>query len=317
MVIAASEPALIALDWGSTQLRAYLVGADGRVLHERRSDAGASRTQHGAFQAAYEALAADWLTLDLHAMACGMVGSAHGWVEAPYLACPAHPERLAGGLVVAGSGRARVHIVPGLRMDSDDRPDVMRGEETQVFGMLRLHPELAAACTLVMPGTHSKWVQVQGGTVTGFCTRMTGECFALLRQHSVLARLMAEGNPEPDAEAFARGVVAAREGGGADLLRSLFGVRALALRGSLGANAQAEYLSGLLIGTEVAAGLRDEAAGGPCVLVGEPALCARYEQAFALWHRATETVGGAATVAGLFALAGQAGLLPAAARPRT
>lgn len=311
MVSVASAPALVALDWGSTQLRAWLVGADGTVLQERRSDGGASRLQHGAFQAAYEALAADWLALELPAIACGMVGSAHGWVEAPYLACPARPEQLAGALVEAGSGRARVHIVPGLRVESDQQPDVMRGEETQVFGVLCLHPELAQASTLVMPGTHSKWVQVQGGAVTGFCTRMTGECFALLRQHSVLARLMAQGDSAPDAEAFARGVLAAREGGGADLLRWLFGVRALALRGGLSPNAQPEYLSGLLIGTEIAAGLGDGGAPGRSVLVGEPALCARYEQAFALWGRATETVGGAATVAGLFALAREAGLLPA------
>jgi 2-dehydro-3-deoxygalactonokinase len=309
MVSAASEPALIALDWGSTQLRAYLLGPDGSVLQERRSDDGASRLQRSGFQAAYEALAADWLAFDLPAIACGMVGSAHGWLEAPYLACPARPERLAGALVVAGSGRARVHIVPGLRVDSDDEPDVMRGEETQVFGVLRLHPELAAASTLVLPGTHSKWVQVRGGAVTGFCTRMTGECFALLRQHSVLAKLMAEGDAAPAADAFARGVGTARDGGGADLLRWLFGVRAQALRGTLGPHDQAEYLSGLLIGSEIAAGLRDGGGEGRCVLVGEPALCARYEQAFQSWGRATTTVGGAATVAGLLALAREAGLL--------
>lgn len=301
--------ALIALDWGSTNLRAALLDGAGQVLDQRRSDDGAARVPHGGFEAAYRALAADWLDLRVPALACGMVGSTHGWAEAPYLACPARPAALAGALASAGRGPAAIRIVPGLCVDDPATPDVMRGEETQIVGLLHRHPEFAPAATLVMPGTHSKWVDVRDGGVAGFATRMTGELFAVLRQHSVLGRLMADGALPFDAAAFDRGVDAGRRGGAADLGRWLFGVRALGLRGGLTAEAQPDYLSGLLIGAEVAAGLAGRDAGLPLVLVGEAALCERYRRALAHWQRPATLFDGQTTVDGLWVLARAAGLL--------
>ena len=305
------EAALLALDWGSTHVRAYLLDHQGKVLAERRGDAGASRVPRGGFEAAYRALVGDWLGLGLPALACGMVGSAHGWVEAAYVACPARPQQLAAILALAGTGDAQVHIVPGLCVDSPLTPDVMRGEETQVFGLLHLHPDLAGDCTLVMPGTHSKWVRVSEGVVTGFATRMTGEMYAVLREHSVLGRLMAASADAtaPEWAAFERGVAAAREGGAGDLLHRLFGIRAFGLRGGLAPAEQADYLSGLLVGAEMMAGLAAAAPGSPLGLVGDPALCERYARALQAWGLTARRFDDTATVAGLWAVAHAAGLV--------
>ena len=268
---------MIALDWGSTRLRAWLLADGGAILAERQNGDGASVLEGGApgFDRALTALAGDWLKLGLPTLACGMVGSAHGWREAAYVACPARLDELHGHLVeVRTSGGAVVRIVPGL---IDASPDVMRGEETQVVGLVHAHPALADNACVLMPGTHAKWVQLRHGTVTGFRTRMTGEVYALLRSHSVLARLMSRDDTGWHPDAFEAGVDAARRGAGADLLGQLFAVRALGLTQRWPAAALADHLSGLLIGHELVCGLRQ--AQGPLVLVGEAALCERYVHA--------------------------------------
>lgn len=263
------EARLIALDWGSTRLRAFLLGADGAVLATRQSEQGAS-TLSGvdAFAQALAAVTGDWP--ELPRLACGMVGSQHGWREAPYAPCPADAAALAGQALQVD---AKFWILPGLMHDGA-QPDVMRGEETQIVGALALHPELAEQACLVLPGTHSKWARVESGRVTGFATHMTGELYALLRQHSVLARLMpADGSAAPSSRGFLAGVDAAREDGG--LGHQLFAVRTLGLFKRLAADQLPDYLSGLLIGHEIANELK---AGVPerLALVGDPALCERY-----------------------------------------
>jgi len=206
-------------------------------------------------------------------IACGMVGSAQGWVRAAYAPCPAGVDALAARLATV-RGRD-LYVVPGLSSPADP-PDVMRGEETQIVGALALHPELAEDACLVLPGTHSKWARVSQGRVTGFATHMTGELFALLRQHSVLARLMpADGSSPASPEAFLRGVDAAREDGG--LAHQLFAVRTLGLFKQMASEQLPDYLSGLLIGHEIASELTGEARR--LALIGDPALCARYVQA--------------------------------------
>lgn len=269
---------LIALDWGSTRLRAFLLGDGGEVLQTRQSDDGAATLQ-GAEQyaRALADLIGDWRERQpqLKLLACGMVGSQYGWREAPYVRCPANAEALASQLLKLDDA---IGIVPGL-VDDAARPDVMRGEETQIVGALALHPGLADEAVLVLPGTHSKWARVRGGRVTGFATHMTGELFALLRQHSVLNRLMpADGSSPAAPEAFLRGVEAAREPGG--LAHQLFAVRTLGLFKQLSAEQLPDYLSGLLIGHEITAELRQ--APQRVALIGDPALCARY--ALALQH---------------------------------
>jgi len=266
---------LIALDWGSTRLRAFLLGADGEVLETRQSNDGASAL-HGTdgFAAALAALVGDWRAQQpgLKLLACGMVGSQHGWREAPYVRCPADAADLAGQALQVDEA---LRIVPGL-VDDKGGPDVMRGEETQIVGALALHPELGDDACLVLPGTHSKWARVRQGRVTGFATHMTGELFALLRQHSVLARLMpADGSSPASPGAFLQGVDAAREDGG--LAHQLFAVRALGLFKRLASEQLPDYLSGLLIGHEIASELKGEARR--LALIGDPALCARYVQA--------------------------------------
>ncbi|MFY9512249.1 MAG: 2-dehydro-3-deoxygalactonokinase [Rubrivivax sp.] len=305
-----SSTRLIALDWGSSQLRAYRLGAEGQVLEQRASDDGASRLAGGAarFEAALRALAGDWLAPGVPVLACGMVGSQHGWREAAYAACPLVLGRLQDHLAaVDGSDGLRVHIVPGVRdRAANGQPDVMRGEETQLLGLLAERPALAAGATVVLPGTHSKWVQLRQGRLEAFATRMTGELFALLREHSVLGRLMAASTGF-DGAAFDRGVRAAREAGGADIARLLFSVRTLGLFDELPATGLVDYLSGLLIGTELAAGLPDSDAAAPLVLVGEAALCERYRRAFALWDREASVGTRPLAADGLWQLARQAG----------
>jgi len=299
--------ALVALDWGSSRLRAWRLDHAGTVLDERASDDGASRLQGGAaaFDAAWLRLTDGWPAVPT--IACGMVGSAHGWREAPYLDCPRALDALHEGLVRVATSRGNtVHLVPGL-MQRGPAPDVMRGEETQLAGLLQAAPELAAHARVVMPGTHSKWVDLVDGRVQRFATRMTGELFALLRDHSVLARLMAPGAATDDA-AFDHGVATAQAGEGADLARWLFGVRARGLFGELAPEASAEFLSGLLIGAEIASALREDA-GAPLALVGEPALTQRYARALHAFGRAARSFPQPLAAGGLWQVARAAGLL--------
>jgi 2-dehydro-3-deoxygalactonokinase len=244
--------------------------AQGQVLETRHSPQGAS-TLNGAaaFAPVLDGLIADWRGLPV--IACGMVGSQHGWREVPYAECPADAATLAAGSVAVDWQGQPVHLLPGLRCETAaGTPDVMRGEETQILGA-----GVTNGC-VVLPGTHSKWARVVDGAVRSFATQMTGELFALLRKHSVLGRLMPEADGD-DPAAFARGVAAARDQGDLGLPHQLFSVRTLGLVGQLPPTALADYLSGLLIGHEIRAGLVD--ADEALLLVGEPALCRRYATA--------------------------------------
>ena len=216
-------------------------------------------------------LVAGWLAAgETHILMAGMIGSRQGWVEAPYLPCPASPAAIAGALMPVPFDGATVAIVPGLtHREAAGIPEVMRGEETQLAGALTAAPD-GLFC---LPGTHSKWATVTSGSITGFTTAMTGEIFAALRHHTILGRLMTDG--PPDDAAFIQGVRRARTDGG--LLHHLFGIRTLGLSGELGETAAPAYLSGLLIGTELVA----IAPTAPVRLIGEPALCRLYTLALA------------------------------------
>jgi 2-dehydro-3-deoxygalactonokinase len=313
-MVMAAAPAFIGVDWGSTSLRAYLVAADGAVLEHSAAEQGASTLSgHGAFVAALEQVAGAWRATcpDLPVLACGMVGSAHGWLDVPYADCPAGSAALAAGLRRPPDGP---YIVPGVLCD-DGRlpPDVMRGEETQIVGALHLHEALRASSCIVLPGTHSKWAQICEQRIVRFATHMTGELYAVLRQHSVLGRLMPADVPA-DPDAFARGVEAARDHGDLGLQHQVFAVRSLGVTGRMAHAALADYLSGLLIGHEVRAGLQWRAVAGlgatPLALVGAPALCTRYQTALQRFDRAADLVLDNTAPAGLLALARAGGLLP-------
>ena len=295
----AAAPALLAVDWGTSALRGALLAADGRVLAEHSAPRGLLHVSPGGWEAAFEAEFGAWLQAhpSLLCLMSGMVGSRQGWAEAAYCPCPASLIDLASRLLWLRPGR--LAIVPGLSCEPDGQPDVMRGEETQVFGALQ---QLGLSqATLVLPGTHSKWVQVAGGRITGFATHMTGECFALLRQQSILARTLPADDTAPWVpEAFDDGVARAQQPGG--LLHHLFSVRSLALFERRDGASLLSYLSGLLIGEELRA--QAPPAGQPVLLVGSAALVQRYQRALMQSGvSSVQAVGADAAWTGLAALA--------------
>ena len=287
---------IVAIDWGTSSLRGVRLDAQGEVLDERASLQGILNVPPGGFEAVFQAQFGDWLDgSNTPCLISGMAGSRQGWREAPYCQCPSGASDIAAALswVVPG----RVAIVPGLSCERDGAPDVMRGEETQIFGALDM---LGLADALfVLPGTHSKWAEVRGGRVESFSTAMTGEVYALLRRHSILARtLPPEDGPLHDA-AFDAGVERAMRS--ASLLQSAFTVRTLALFERSTPEELASYLSGLVIGEELRA--QGLLAGRRVHVIGNDALTQRYQRALARVGAEAVAVGAQATWRGLWNIA--------------
>jgi 2-dehydro-3-deoxygalactonokinase len=287
---------LIAVDWGTSSLRAARLADDGRVLEERSAPRGILTVPPGGFPQVFDEICGDWMRApDALALICGMAGSRQGWIEAPYCRCPAGFEDVAGQLAWVESGR--IAMVPGLTCERDGVPDVMRGEETQIFGALDLL-ELDAAL-LVLPGTHSKWVRVSGARIEHFSTFMTGEFYALLRQHSIIARMMPPDDGDLDEAAFERGVSHAMRS--STLLHAAFSARTLALFERLPPAALPSYLSGLVIGEELAAQQFPD--GADVVIIGSDALTRRYELGLRMLGVTAQRAGSEATWRGLRAIA--------------
>ena len=291
-----NDEGFLALDWGTTNLRAWRLGADGRVQRAAEFQLGVSRLAPGEAAARFESEVRPALGGEsLPALACGMIGSNLGWVPAPYIDCPASLETLAGGLVEAAPG---VRIIPGLRCHGLAGPDVMRGEETQILGWLAADPaRRRGRRLLVHPGTHAKWVTIDDGALTRFNTSMTGELYSVLGAHSLLR--FPEGGSDDD-RAFDAGAAAAGDGGA--LATRLFGLRGLVVNEQLPTASAASWLSGLLIGAEVGAlwpMLRDGVADG-VDLLGDAGLCVLYARVLEA-RGVTYTVsdGEAAVLAGL------------------
>ena len=325
---------LIALDWGTTSLRAYKLAAGAVVLEQRALSSGimqlpkTPRVINGGecsdgFELAFEEACGDWLDAqpDLPVIACGMVGSAQGWREAAYCETPANVANLGNSLQTLVSLRGtRVHIVPGV-IQRSRLPNVMRGEETQVLGVLQNLPAEAGGDLLIgLPGSHSKWVEVIDGCITHFDTFMTGEVFAVLSEHSILGRTQQQGAAF-DGLAFDRGVqVALSADGELGVLSTLFSARTLGLTGELAPTAQADYLSGLMIGHELTAlaavqRRRCHSVHLPAIiLIGNAQLCARYGRALEACGFARVTLAEQATERGLWQLALAAGLLDSSSR---
>lgn len=271
---------MIAIDWGTSSFRAYRLDARGGILQARASDRGILKVLPGQFAGVLQSELSGW-TEELIVMS-GMVGSRQGWIEAPYVQCPAGLDDIARAMREVAKG---IWIVPGVSC-RHAVPDVMRGEETQILGS-------GAHGTICLPGTHSKWVEVSDGRIERFSTAMTGEVYAVLKQHSILGRMMEEGAPDP--AAFQQGVARSGEAGG--LLHHLFGVRTRGLMGELAPAASASYLSGILIGHELrASGTRKFG------LLGAPQLAALYAQAAAALGIRTEMLDPDAAVHALFRL---------------
>jgi 2-dehydro-3-deoxygalactonokinase len=313
----AKQAALLALDWGTSSLRAYLLNGAMELIACRDAGQGIMHLPLDGFAGALGSLCGDWLGAqpELPVIASGMVGSAQGWMEVPYVAAPASIDALAGGIrYVTGPQDRRIALVPGVMQDGD-KPNVMRGEETQVAGALAVAPDFFAGPDehlIVLPGTHSKWVRVREGRIVSFLTFMTGELYAVLRHHSLLGRLMRDDCSD-DPQAFELGLSAA-EDSEAGALSALFSVRTLGLTGRLHPSQLGEYLSGLLIGHEIREARHLLAtqfdATRPLALVGAEDLCRRY--ALALQRFGVPVHGkdfSEATAAGLWQIASRAGLV--------
>lgn len=295
---------LIAVDWGTSALRGVLLGEHGEVLDQCASDQGILKVPVGQFASVFRANFGHWLDASASlVLISGMAGSQQGWVEAPYCACPAGFEELGAKLRWINAERITtpVAIVPGLSCEHSGIPDVMRGEEIQVFGALKLLSRVDA--TVVLPGTHSKWVTVRGQRILHFRSYMTGEVFALLRQHSLLARTLpslAEGAPPEteDTEAFDDGVTHALRS--QSLLNTAFSTRTLALFGRKSPSALVSYLSGLVIGEELRA--EHPEPDSEVIVIGSPALTQRYARALALRQVKASIIGAESTWNGLWSL---------------
>ena len=300
-----NRAALIAIDWGTSNLRAALLDAEGRTLDARGAPGGVMAVPERRFAEALAPLVSDWLAAaPLPLIASGMIGSRQGWQEAPYLPCPARLADAARRLTrVALPGGATLNIAPGLQCAAaHGHADVMRGEETQLWGAA-----LAAGRCCVLPGTHSKWAWMgESGAIERFATSMTGEFYALLTRHSILGRLMQLPGGERPA-AFEQGVRIGLDQH-ARLLHAVFAARTAGLMGELAPEALPDFLSGLLIGAEIG-GMQVLSAQREVTLLGDDALCARYAAALGVAGIASTRAAEGATTRGQWLLAQAAGLL--------
>lgn len=316
--LAASEaPQMIGLDWGTSSLRAFLIGSDGTVLAERNGSDGIMAVGpdtddlRGDFSRIAHAAIGDWLSENntLPILACGMIGSTQGIAEAGYLDLPTDLSSVGRHLTSVELTIGELHIVPGLQKTPTEAtaPDVIRGEETQLLGLL--DAEQAEATTVILPGTHTKWVSCQGQHVTDFSTSMSGEMFGLLSTSSILSRL-AEPTDDFHPEVFDWGLSVGADDPAA-LTSSIFSARTWALDGRLRAEEVNDYLSGMLIGAEVASQLRTTAdPTAPVIVCGTADLSMRYSRGLRRQGRQAADADPRAAATGLFRIAEQSGLVP-------
>jgi len=245
------KPFAAVADWGTTRFRLWTLDADGNVLGESRGDDGLLQAKEAGFESTLERhLATLGAPDDLPVVICGMAGSRTGWIEAPYMSLPAGLEGIVKAAVRVPA-RRHVIMLPGVARRDETAPDVMRGEETKLLGLVHRGTRDAV---VVMPGTHAKWVRIADGGLADYRTFMTGELFALLKDKSVLAgALEGAGAVDPCGAAFAAGVRASLET--PELIaNALFSIRAGWLVHDRKPTGQLARLSGLLIGLEVAGG---------------------------------------------------------------
>jgi 2-dehydro-3-deoxygalactonokinase len=293
-------------DWGTSRLRLYL--RQGKSVLDRRDGPGIGSLNGASPRDTFLDLVGDWREAGPSlALLCGMVGSRNGWQEAAYAPCPANAADIRERLLHLDADGLPVAIVPGLSCrNALGGPDVMRGEETQILGALELEPELKRGRRLLaLPGTHTKWVVVEDGAITSFLTAPVGEIYALMREHSILAKAAAGDveSPEGLAAGFVRGVERIVEQGPARLPHLIFETRSRQLLDGLPKDEAMGFLSGLLIGADTASTSSWFGHLGQVSLIGAPALSALYAQAIAAHGGSSAAVDGdAAVLAGLTTL---------------
>jgi len=304
--------ALIGVDWGTTSMRLWRFSQAGEIVARTRSDRGILRVADGKFHEALAAVAGDGLAENVPILMSGMIGSRQGWIEAPYVFCPADIATLADHLMPVPD-MSNAQIVPGVALrDAGGRRDVMRGEETQILGAL----PGSGRQLIVLPGTHCKWVLMEDGRIADFVTFMTGEMYAALRRHTILARLMPDSDDAADVEtanrSFAAGVSASLDSE-PRLMQSLFSIRARGLFDELAPELAPAHLSGLLIGAEISEGLalckRWGVAEIAPLIIGGDILIARYQSAFRQAGLSTTTGNEDAGALGLWRIAQQRNLV--------
>jgi 2-dehydro-3-deoxygalactonokinase len=304
-----SAGALIVVDWGTTRLRAMLLDQDGRLVAEAESGEGIGALA-GRHEDVLEGLIAAWPKVP--AILAGMIGSRQGWHEAPYVACPADALMLAAKAIRFTTGRGRaVAIVPGLLLRDPRRDgDVIRGEETQIVGLIGREPGFRGIS--IHPGTHSKWVAIADGTITSFQTFLTGEMFDLLARVSFLRHSVAsDGRDLSAVPDFALAVRRMAEEG-LPFLAAIFSVRVRQLLDNVAREDNLAYLSGLVIGGEIAAARSAGwlTAGEAVRIVGARSLARAYAGALTIVGQSAETLDGGEMVRlGLVRLARAIGFL--------
>jgi len=286
------KPDWIAVDWGTSNMRAWAMSASGTVLDEVRSDRGMGSLKPAEFEQALRDAIAPWDHKGAPMIACGMVGAKQGWMEAPYAAvpCAATPE----GFTKPDAGDLDVYIIAGLKQA--DPADVMRGEETQIAGFLSMNKNWDGV--ICLPGTHTKWAHISADEVVSFQTYMTGDLFAAISGNTVLKHSVS--SDDWDNDAF--------DGGVADamarperLAARLFSLRAEGLLNGMQNGMAKARLSGLLIGAELA-GAKPYWLGQQIAVIGAGGLCSLYVRALAAQSApATQVKGDAITLAGLTA----------------
>ena len=302
---AASNAVLIGIDWGTSSLRAYLIDEKGDVIDKISSAQGIINVKNQAFKQVLERLISPWVSeRDLPILASGMISSRNGWVETPYLHLPIDANGLANSLLRHNLSENRsIYFVTGASNGDYLEPDVMRGEETQIVAASSIG---LVDGTFVLPGTHSKWIQVKNGKIVNFSTYMTGEIFGALKENTILGALMEDS--EFDEEVFRNGVAVGFNG--ADkLLNRLFHVRTLSLFGKLSKTSTSDYMSGILIGAEVASNAYRESRLGTISIIGDSDLVIRYKIAIKYAGLKSQIYSGDIVAKGHFLIAKEAGLL--------
>jgi 2-dehydro-3-deoxygalactonokinase len=264
----------VAVDWGTSSFRGWLMSAGGEVLAESRGTEGMLHCSSTGFAPVLrDHLARLGAPDELPVLICGMAGARQGWVEAPYLKTPTRLDALHEGAVRIDAA-TDIRILPGIAQARADRPDVMRGEETQLLGVTE--PDFTGL--VCIPGTHSKWIRIESGRVVAFSTYMTGELFSVLSQHSILVHAVEAGPPSAESQPFRDGLAMA-EAAPTGLTASLFRLRAAQLLGFEQRADGAARLSGLLIGAEIADAAHQHGAQQRLRLIGAGALGGLYEAA--------------------------------------
>lgn len=290
----------IIIDWGTSSFRAYRFGGDGAITERHASSAGIMSVDGGRFEETLRREIGPWLSGGAEVFLSGMITSRNGWVETAYVETPCGLREMTGGLMRRDlGGGLRLAFMPGV-CQRYPAPDVMRGEEIQVFGVFG--PEDSGIA--VLPGTHSKWVRVELGRIVAFRSFMTGEVYGALRQHTILGRLIPQAHDDFNQKAFLAGVEQANVSDSPGLLGDIFSTRSGVLLEAFGADEIADRLSGLVIGHEIAGAMRLGWPTGRLHLIGDAALCRRYGVALAAMGLDSLPAQGDAAVEGFRRLIG-------------